>query len=172
VRSFASISTSMSEMAGLENFQIPDSPRHYVVERASNCYNNASESGSLRRFNSRINMNVDIPSPTQAPSSPLQGLPPPPRRRIMASGLNSKANTPMSTGPPPPPRRKPSNVSGRSHPRSIIRKPSFLDIEDNDLNQRRVVVPVSRFVGSFLDLDKGKDSFDTIRSEEERENHR
>ena len=178
VRSFASIPTSMSEIASLENFQIPDSPRHYVVERASNrhgCYNNASESGSLRHFNSRINTNVstlDIPSPTQASSSPLQGLPPPPRRRTMASGLNSRASTPTSTGLPPPPRRKPSNVSSRSHPRSIMKKPSFLDIEDNDSNQRRVVVPASRFVGSFLDLDKGKDSFDTIRSEEERENHR
>lgn len=192
VHSFASISTSMSEMAGLEGLQSPDSPRHYVVERGSNpssrprgSSNYASESGALRQSNSRTNMNVSnsaTPSPTQPSfSPPTLGLPPPPRprRRTVTSDRDSrpssKPSTPTPTGPPPPPRRKStvsSNNSNRSHPRGIMKKPSFLDIEDNDFNQRRPAAPSSRFVDNFLDLDKGKDSIDTIRSEEERENHR
>ena len=175
-QSSASISTPM---ACLEPFQIPDSPRHYVVERGSNfpgrrdSCSRTSETGSLRNSNLRINMNLLVPatpSQTHASPSPPQGLPPPPRRRTVTSDrdprLNSAPSTPTSTGLPPPPRRKTSNVSNRTHPRGIMKKPSFLDIEDSDFNQRRKVAPASRFVDNFLDLDKGKDSFDVTRGGE------
>jgi len=48
-----------------------------------------------------------------------------------------------------------------------MKKPSFLDIED-EKQQRRSIIP-SRIASSFLDLERGKDSFDTIRSEDERQ---
>jgi len=46
-----------------------------------------------------------------------------------------------------------------------MRKPSFLDIEDE--THKRPLSVASAFVGSFLELERGKDSFDTIRSEDE-----
>ena len=169
----------LTPMTGLERFQIPDSPRHYVVEQGSNfpgrhgSCNHTSETGSLRNSNLRINMNLSIPatpSQTHASPSPPQGLPPPPRRRTVNSDrdprLSSAPSTPTSTGLPPPPRRKTSNVSNR--PRGIMKKPSFFDIEYSDFNQRRTVAPASRFVDNFLDLDKGKDSFDVTRGEDNR----
>jgi len=47
-----------------------------------------------------------------------------------------------------------------------MKKRSFLDIDDEKQQTRSIPVP-SRYVGSFLDLERGKDSFDTIRSEDE-----
>jgi hypothetical protein len=46
-----------------------------------------------------------------------------------------------------------------------MKKPSFLEIED----EKQQIPGASRFVGSFLDLERGKDSFDTIRSEDDSE---
>jgi len=48
-----------------------------------------------------------------------------------------------------------------------MKKPSFLDIED-EKQQRQPIPVLSRYAGSFLELERGKDSFDTIRSEDER----
>jgi len=47
-----------------------------------------------------------------------------------------------------------------------MKKRSFLEIED-EKQQSQPIPRASRFVGSFLDLERGKDSFDTIRSEDE-----
>jgi hypothetical protein len=48
-----------------------------------------------------------------------------------------------------------------------MKKPSFLVIDDE--RQRQSIPVLSNFAGSFLDLERGKESFDTIRSEDERE---
>ena len=56
--------------------------------------------------------------------------------------------------------------------RSVMKKPSFLDFEDeldhdeDDLTDATMGIQLSpvEMESSFLDLDRGKDSFDTIRS--------
>ncbi|TFK56683.1 hypothetical protein OE88DRAFT_1650105 [Heliocybe sulcata] len=84
----------------------------------------------------------------------------------------------VTLGPLPPPRRPSSQRVARSqYPpssstriesissghRTITRKPSFLDIEDE--SDSPGVQPVTKpFDENFLDLGHGKDSFDTVRS--------
>ena len=153
----------------------------------------------------------------RAPSPPaVVSLPPPPRPRLRSLGrapsststhtLNSLASTaviPEATVPAssivpgvcPPPIRKPvrtpirtrSTVERSMHRRSIMRKPSFLDIDDDDDDEvaeewgdhvnrevrpgRSGVTADSRIDsgidigggGSFLDL--ARESFDTMRTD-------
>ncbi|OSD03226.1 hypothetical protein PYCCODRAFT_1409557 [Trametes coccinea BRFM310] len=148
---------------------------------------------------------------SHSPEMPSTSLPPPPRRKPSRHDLNEPGLTgkrasvvPMNPLSPPPirprPRRQPSNDSAAasqvtpSRPpsafdrqkvlqrRSLMKKPSFLDIEDeadmsaeNDLGggsddgSRRMSAPPSprspSMESSFLDMDR-KDSFDTVRSAE------
>lgn len=100
-------------------------------------------------------------------SSTKVGLPPPPRQRarphttetLCHEDLFSRrsSNVPfIPLSPPPRPKcaiaiRTPSLVGDTAVPqRSVIRKPSFLEIADD----------VSCYEGSFLDFDSGKESFD------------
>jgi hypothetical protein len=177
VPSFASISTSMSH--GMESVASP-TPKHYVVERGVSLMGGGSH---WQRGDSRISSPLrqtlhssasqtsmsrnSSPSPADSSFSPPVGLPLPPRPRRQTGNSDREALiVPLS---PAPMRRQNSKASTRSQPvRSIARKPSFLDIEDEKQQRRSIPVP-SRFAGNFLDLDRGKDSFDTIRSEDERE---
>ncbi|KZT30853.1 hypothetical protein NEOLEDRAFT_1166195 [Neolentinus lepideus HHB14362 ss-1] len=121
--------------------------------------------------------------------SPSNSLPPPPRRRprtssaIATTGSSSVSTEPstrqrhvseVASGPLPPPRRLGSQRSTRSpYPppasatsprRTIIRKPSFLDIEDEAEPPPDAKPAAKPFDENFLDLGRGKDSFDTVRS--------
>ena len=131
---------------------------------------------------------------SHSPNIPNASLPPPPRRRPSRSDLNeveSPASSKRTSVVPiiplsPPPMRaarvrqdSASNNSLVSRPpssfdrqkimkrRSLMKKPSFLDIDDDadapgagsDSDP-----PESPMDGSFLDMERGKNSFDTIRS--------
>ena len=61
---------------------------------------------------------------------------------------------------PPPSAFDPQKFTNR---RSIVKRPSFLDIDDEEVDQE-VETSLSPMESSFLDLDRGKDSFDTLRS--------
>ncbi|KAH9858035.1 hypothetical protein C2E23DRAFT_718654 [Lenzites betulinus] len=145
-------------------------------------------------------------APSHSPEIPTASLPPPPRRRPSRHDLqevevtNKRASVvPINPLSPPParprPRRQQSNettstVATMSRPpsafdpqkvykrRSLIRKPSFLDIDDDldasaendfgedDFGDGAAVPPLSPAMeSSFLDMDR-KDSFDTVRSSE------
>ena len=174
VHSFASISTSMSH--GAEGLASPI-PKHYVIDRGSiltGCGSHGQRgemviSSPLRRTlqtsTSQTSMSHNgSHSPTRLSFHLPAGLPPPPRpRRQSGNGEREASFVPLS---PRPIRRQNSKASTRSQPiRSIMKKPSFLEIEDET---RFIPVP-NKFVGSFLDLERGRDSFDTIRSDDERE---
>lgn len=139
------------------------------------------------------------------PNQPLGGLTPPPRSRSKVKrnieGLGERENaTHIQPLSPPPLRRNPTSTSGssrstssRSSPMSspkspppafkndppikgIMKKPSFLDIYDDqeadrglrvqvvvgDAHQRNI--SVSSIDDSFLDLGRENNSFDTIRT--------
>ncbi|KAG6840914.1 hypothetical protein C0991_003256 [Blastosporella zonata] len=107
-------------------------------------------------------------SPISSPPSPsltLTSLPPPPRRPRPRATLVEEDPV-LPSLPPPPGRRfvrpKPS-FEKILHRRSILRKPSFLEISDeesdDDRNTGSFSEPPS---GSFLDL--ARESFDTSRS--------
>lgn len=105
-------------------------------------------------------------SPSSSTTSPRLGLlhPPRPRSRPRTAEttydgdfLNRRMSTvPFTPLSPPPPRMKrpnraPSIMSEKVAPqRSVIRKPSFLEIADE----------AGSYDGSFLDFDSGKESFD------------
>ncbi|TFK36936.1 hypothetical protein BDQ12DRAFT_686119 [Crucibulum laeve] len=102
-------------------------------------------------------------------SSPtgMTSLPPPPRPRkrptiITEPDRSSIVVTPLSLPPRNPSRPKPA-VERSLHRHSLMRKPSFLDIDDEtdkdtDLEDVDVIIGD----GSFLDL--ARESFDTVRS--------
>jgi hypothetical protein len=176
VHSFASISTSMSHGAGGLASPIP---KHYVVDRGSILTGGGSHgqretgiSSPLRRTLQTSTSHASMSqngsnSPTHSSFHPPAGLPPPPRpRRQTGNSEHQALIVPLS---PRPIRRQNSKASTRSQPaRSVMRKSSFLEIEDETQLRRSIPVP-SKFAGSFLDLERGKDSFDTIRSDDEQE---
>ncbi|KAH8835483.1 hypothetical protein DL96DRAFT_1574432 [Flagelloscypha sp. PMI_526] len=136
---------------------------------------------------------VDRHDRIPSPPPQLISLPPPPRpRRSTTSSFSSTRSTSgMSTvstassgqttvdrymplSPPPPSARTnrgpPSSMEKALHRRSIMRKPSFLEIDDTDVDDdesdaevltskmKSAVQPIS---SSFLDL--ARESFDTVR---------
>ncbi|TBU49899.1 hypothetical protein BD309DRAFT_1076062 [Dichomitus squalens] len=139
-------------------------------------------------------------SATHSPEIPAASLPPPPRRRPSRYDLNEVEQTtshrasvvPMNPLSPPPMRpmksrrqestdttttvgsRPPSSFDRQKNiaRRSLMKKPSFLDIEDefdlsaeNGSDKEAESAPESPTMeDSFLDMDRGKSSFDTVRS--------
>ncbi|KAI0052534.1 hypothetical protein FA95DRAFT_1675214 [Auriscalpium vulgare] len=121
--------------------------------------------------------NMTTPSPDRSsflvPHTTSPGLPVPPRSRARpatATGASRAPNrasivpiTPLS----PPPAWRNGNGSRRTSaaeappPRSIMRKPSFLDIDDEAERDK----PPDNF------LDMGKTSFDTVRSSSDDEDY-
>lgn len=100
------------------------------------------------------------------PSSPpvMAGLPPPPRRaKQRAPPPLSRSHSDVVTPLSPPPRknlRPKASVEERMQKRkSIMRKPSFLEIDDPVDREPQMLRQ-----GSFLDLTRG--SFDSTRSED------
>lgn len=110
----------------------------------------------------------------RASTAPVQPLSPPPRSKTVRSTIthqtedledHSRSNHPPS-----------AFNAKRGKRRSIMRKPSFLEIDDDgdeedddgesilDMGSTRSVAESIEMECSFLDLDKGKDSFDTVRS--------
>lgn len=122
--------------------------------------------------------------------SPPTSLPPPPRRRPRTSSAVTATSTHADSiirereepeepiGPLPPPRRSAQRAGRSPYPpssarndkvgsqrRSIMRKPSFLDIEDEAESSSEAQATAKPFEdANFLDLGRGKDSFDTVRS--------
>ncbi|KAK7064059.1 hypothetical protein R3P38DRAFT_3249639 [Favolaschia claudopus] len=127
-----------------------------------------SDHPSLRSATSDGDMYYNQPLAPQPPSPPiLMSLPPPPRRtktqhKPTLSRSQSELITPLS----PPPRRnlRPKiSVEERMHRQSIMRKPSFLDIDDEfDKDSDPPPQPPLPRQASFLDLTRG--SFDSMHS--------
>ncbi|KAA1468015.1 hypothetical protein DENSPDRAFT_927031 [Dentipellis sp. KUC8613] len=107
------------------------------------------------------------------------GLPPPPRARPSTAtgadtsfgGLNHRTSVVQISPLSPPPAwknnvRRAATTSDKVVPqrRSIMKKPSFLEIED-EREKAKSPDPGD----NFLDMDFGKASFDTVRSEEQEE---
>ncbi|KAJ7492422.1 hypothetical protein FB451DRAFT_531920 [Mycena latifolia] len=103
------------------------------------------------------------PMPPQPPSPPvLMSLPPPPRRTKPRTESLSRSQSELVTPLSPPPRknlRLKVSVEERMHRQSLMRKPSFLDIED-EMDKDPALMCARQ--GSFLDLTRG--SFDSVRS--------
>lgn len=131
---------------------------------------------SLRSSTSQANMsirssNVDRWSSHSSPSTPqtmtMTSLPPPPRRpRPRPSFVSSSIEDVVPSLPPPPGRRNirtKVSVEKALLRRSIMRKPSFLEIDDDtddkDTDEESTGNPAE---GSFLDF--ARESFDTVRS--------
>ncbi|KIL00972.1 hypothetical protein PAXRUDRAFT_7759 [Paxillus rubicundulus Ve08.2h10] len=102
-----------------------------------------------------------------SPVSPTVGLPPPPRSRSRPqtsettySDVSNRRSDSLLINPLfPPPRKRltPVAVNGDKSPhKSIMRKPSFLEITDE----------APSYNGSFLDLDSGKESLDLPRDDD------
>lgn len=134
--------------------------------------------------------------------TPSGGLPPPPRRRpsrhdLQEHQVGKRASfVPMNPLSPPPPTRSAWNPRPESSDttsslisrppssfdrqkvakrRSLMKKPSFLDIEDeldataengsdDEYGDETSTPEDPTMESSFLDMDRGKNSFDTVRS--------
>ncbi|KAF8078851.1 hypothetical protein FPV67DRAFT_1775958 [Lyophyllum atratum] len=126
---------------------------------------------SLRPSTSQASMTVPlIPDPRAPRSTPttasVTSLPPPPRRSRPRPAFIPDEPPTITPLPPPPGRkyiRPKISVEKALHRRSIMRKPSFLDIDD-DTDDKDTDVDSSETPpsGSFLDL--ARESFDTVRS--------
>ncbi|THH00674.1 hypothetical protein EW026_g1905 [Hermanssonia centrifuga] len=112
------------------------------------------------------------PSNKRISIAPFHPLSPPPRRKTTGTsmvheefGQEQQQLSPLSSRPPSA--FDPQKINKR---RSIMRKPSFLEIEDDadheteSLYDVQVDIQSLEMESSFLDLDRGKDSFDTVRS--------
>ncbi|KAJ7651749.1 hypothetical protein DFH06DRAFT_1475758 [Mycena polygramma] len=105
------------------------------------------------------------PLAPQPPSPPmLMSLPPPPRRTKSHTSQLSRTGSELGTPLSPPPRKNSTvrpkvSVEERMHRQSIMRKPSFLDIDDEMDKEPPPALPKQ---ASFLDLTRG--SFDSMRS--------
>lgn len=158
LQSFILASTSISNLGDSK-------PPHYIIDRGSKrgaliYASTMDESLALLLPNSpRPTSSSQTKMPASASDSPssirtsfvpaLPGLPLPPRpRRQTAPSL--------SLSPAPTRRYKTSNPIVQ--PRSIMKKPSFLEIEDE---KSPVASSSGGFGGSFLEMEKS--SFDTIR---------
>ena len=105
-------------------------------------------------------------------AAPFNPLSPPPRRRpakpVTIHDDRDEDGFSMRSSRPP----SAFNAQKLSNRRSVMKKPSFLDFEDeidhdeDDLTDATMEMQSSptEMESSFLDLDRGKDSFDTIRS--------
>ncbi|TFK30872.1 hypothetical protein FA15DRAFT_751864 [Coprinopsis marcescibilis] len=124
--------------------------------------------------------------PSSSPPPMISSLPPPPRPRQRAQivtqpeaisipsrsplpAVISVPLTPNVVSLPPPPSRKPSikalsTIEKAMHRRSIMKKPSFLEIDDeSDPDTDYDPVADNNIIGdSFLDF--ARESFDTVRS--------
>ncbi|KAJ7225270.1 hypothetical protein GGX14DRAFT_637988 [Mycena pura] len=109
------------------------------------------------------------PTLTPEPPSPpiLMSLPPPPRRtKSRTSSVSSRAQSDTVSPLSPPPRRalRPKvSAEKRMHRQSLLRKPSFLDIDDEGDKDHSPPSVVTR-QHSFLDLTR--ESFDSVRSDD------
>lgn len=153
----------------------------------------SSTSAHLSRHQTRPSQSLeDLLDRAPSPQPPMVSLPPPPRpKRGPTSSFSSTSSTSISGVDqamplaPPPPRRgapgHPSSIEKALHRRSIMRKPSFLEIDDtdieddgseddDDLQELGSATHVRQFQqrindgtvsSSFLDL--ARESFDTIR---------
>lgn len=134
----------------------PNSPPHSILSTASD----------HRSSMQTMSPGSSSPSPQ---TLVMTSLPPPPRRRRPT--VISEPDLPNPTPPPFPSlvsiqksssMRSKFTVEKSLHRRSILRKPSFLDIGD-DSDQATESEVDELVTGSFLDL--ARESFDTIRSE-------
>lgn len=110
---------------------------------------------------------AEFPVRSHSPPLAMQGLPPPPRPR--RARLVSEPEPPKAKAkatPPPPlsvPKKKFSSIRSKvsmesvMHRQSLLRKPSFLDIEDDSDPEADNQGP-----SSFLDL--ARESFDTVQT--------
>jgi len=121
----------------------------------------------------RVSREKQHESSKRSSVAPLQPLSPPPRRRptkpvVSQEGEESSIPSPQSSRPPSAFGQK---AFGR---RSIAKKPSFLDIEDEwdpdtvsladmSISSFAASYSIEERESSFLDLDRGT-SFDTVRS--------
>ena len=106
----------------------------------------------------------------------IQPLSPPPLRRNTTSTSASSRSTSTRSSPTPSPKSPPSSFKNDPPMRSIMKKPSFLEIDDDaeadshtrvqavagDAHQRST--SISSVDDSFLDLGREASSFDTIRT--------
>ncbi|KAH6916953.1 hypothetical protein BKA70DRAFT_1251006 [Coprinopsis sp. MPI-PUGE-AT-0042] len=100
----------------------------------------------------------------------IRSLPPPPRRARPApppepDSVPSPAPVKAVALPPRPPRRRANttkSIEKGIHRRSIMRKPSFLDIDDESEDEDVSIPPGSDIGDSFIDF--ARESFDTVRS--------
>lgn len=117
--------------------------------------------------------NVAVPSThrnsLKSPSSPPQAmtsLPPPPRPRLRPSLVTQALpEDKLVISPSPPIRRSfhaKASVEKAIHRQSLMRKPSFLEIDDDTDRETDGESPGEQLNGSFLDL--ARESFDTVRS--------
>ncbi|KAF8167676.1 hypothetical protein B0H34DRAFT_792372 [Crassisporium funariophilum] len=104
--------------------------------------------------------------PSSSPTLLMNSLPPPPRIR-QRQMLMSQPDRPSTAPSRPPSVRKPtrskSTVEKNMHRRSILKKPSFLDIDDDTDKDSDVDFSGEPITESFLDL--ARESFDTGRSD-------
>ena len=107
----------------------------------------------------------------------IQPLSPPPLRRNTTSTSASSRSTSTRSSPISSPKSPPSAFKSDLPTRAIMKKPSFLEIEDDpevdaetrvrvvvggDIHQRNT--SISSIDDSFLDLGRENNSFDTIRT--------
>jgi hypothetical protein len=130
----------------------------------------------LRPSTSQANMTTSAsvatpksPSPTlRPPSHAMTSLPPPPRPRqrpMVVPQSTSEDRVVVTSLPPPPARRylRPKvSVEKALHHRSIMRKPSFLEIDDDTDKESDDESTREPMNSSFLDL--ARESFDTVRT--------
>lgn len=107
----------------------------------------------------------------------IQPLSPPPRRNTTSTSASSRSTSTRSS-PTPSPKSPPSAFKNDPPTRWIVKKPSFLEIDDDvdvetrtrgvrvaaggDAHQRST--SISSIDDSFLDLGRENSSFDTIRT--------
>ncbi|KAJ7631163.1 hypothetical protein FB45DRAFT_917689 [Roridomyces roridus] len=108
----------------------------------------------------------DLYYPMATPPPPMMtSLPPPPRRtRPRAPPPLSRSHSDVVTPLPPPPRKNLRPKVSADKRQSLMRKPSFLDIDD-DVDREPAPAPSMLRQGSFLDLTRG--SFESERSEDD-----
>ncbi|KAF9786195.1 hypothetical protein BJ322DRAFT_774608 [Thelephora terrestris] len=107
----------------------------------------------------------------------IQPLSPPPPRRNTTSTLTSSLSTSTRSSPTPSPKSPPSSFKNDPPTRSIMKKPSFLEIDDDPIADARTRaqvmasgdnhqrnISISSINDSFLDLGRENNSFDTIRT--------
>ncbi|KDR85429.1 hypothetical protein GALMADRAFT_360685 [Galerina marginata CBS 339.88] len=143
----------------------PRSPPHSVLSRESVDVDVRVNSTSGQPMSSGVSLTTIRPSSPQY--SVMTSLPPPPRRTRPI--LLSQPELPQSISSRAPSVQKASSIRSKvtvekaMHRRSIMRKPSFLEIDDDTDQDTESECFDPRVAGSFLDL--ARESFDTTRSD-------